>query len=495
MWDGTDMAASGAQEIDALRMELGAKERELQELREQLRSIHNSEAWAVLRTFSQLRFALAPRGTRRDELARLGIKGLRRLKKGVMHLSTETRNTFRRRARVGNPGVAPEANHDNLYALICLPSIEWGYRFQRPQQIMRRFAQHGHRVLFAANHFHRGVEARLRDIESNVQEVVLPGDPSANVYQSLPAAEDLRRMVAAFEMLQGQRRVDQAVVVAQLPYWTALAEVLRARYGWPVVYDCMDELAGFLHNTPAVLDAEVRLIATSDLVIASSERLLHAVRGRARRALLVRNGCDFEHFGEAASRPACRRAAPVVGYFGAISDWFDSALVAELACARPDLKFELIGSTLGGEVRCLEELPNVRLLGERPYGELPRLIAGWDVYIIPFKRIPLTEATNPVKIYEMLATGKPVVATDLPELVPIAELGLISLGSSVGDYLRAIAVYLATDDPELILRRRAFARQNTWHARYLALSEAIVETLAAPAPQPEFRACDLPALA
>jgi glycosyltransferase involved in cell wall biosynthesis len=360
---------------------------------------------------------------------------------------------------------------------------------------MRRFAQHGHSVLFAANHFHNGAEGRLRAIENNVQELILPGDPTANVYQSLPSQDDLRRMLAAFEMLRDQRRMNTVVVVAQLPFWTALAETLRARYRWPVVYDCMDEHAGFLHNTPAVLEAEARLVETSDLVIASSERLYQAVRGRARQSLLVRNGCDYEHFCHPPLQPTRRKAGSVVGYFGAIADWFDSALVADLGRARPDLRFDLIGSTLGGEVSCLEELPNVRLLGERPYSELPRLIAKWDVYIIPFKRIPLTEATNPVKIYEMLATGKPVVATKLPELVPIAELGLIKLGACASDYSQAIAGYLAEDDPELASRRRAFARQNTWHARYLALSEAISRMLATQGHESELRGCDVPALA
>ena len=477
MCDGTELAASEERGLNALRSELVAKERELRELRNQLRLIHNSEAWAVLRTLSQVRYALAPRGSRRDQLARSSIKGLRRIKKGMMHLSGAAQKTIRLRRRMETVIPAPETLRTQAYTVICLPMIEWAFRFQRPQQMMRLCAHQGHRILFAANHFHRGTEARLSEIETNVQELILPGDPAANVYQSLPTQSDLARMVGAFEWLQQSRRLTDAVVVAQLPYWTALAEALRSRFGWPIVYDCMDEHSGFLHNAPAVLDAESRLIATADLVIASSERLFQAVRLRARRALLVRNGCDYEHFSNSVKRTSPRRAGPIIGYYGAIAEWFDSALVAELARSRPEWRFELIGSTLGGDVRCLEELANVRLLGERPYPELPGLISDWDVYIIPFKRIPLTEATNPVKVYEMLATGKPVVATELPELIPIAEGGLISLRNEASDYSRAIAAHLAAHDTELAERRRAFARQNTWHARYLALSDAIATIL------------------
>ena len=79
--------------------------------------------------------------------------------------------------------------------------------------------------------------------------------------------------------------------------------------------------------------------------------------------------------------------------------------------------------------------------------------------------MPLTEATNPVKVYEMLATGKPVVAVGLPELVPIAADGLIRLGDTAEQFAGAIEAELQGGEPSLPDRRRAFARENTWQAR------------------------------
>jgi glycosyltransferase involved in cell wall biosynthesis len=223
--------------------------------------------------------------------------------------------------------------------------------------------------------------------------------------------------------------------------------------------------------------AEARLIATADLVIASSDRLYEFVQSRAKQALLVRNGCDYEHFVSPFHQLLPRRTGPIIGYYGAIADWFDSMLVADLASARPEWKFELIGSTLGGDVRRLDELANVRLLGECPYPDLPRMIRQWDVYMIPFKRIPLTEATNPVKVYEMLATGKPVVAVPLPELETMASLGLVRLASDSDGFAAAIAAALAENSPRLAERRREFARDNTWEARGKVLREAIEKVL------------------
>jgi GT2 family glycosyltransferase len=164
---------------------------------------------------------------------------------------------------------------------------------------------------------------------------------------------------------------------------------------------------------------------------------------------------------------------PVVGYYGAISDWFDSELVAGVALAHPEWRVQLIGNTFGADLAPLQGLANVELLGEQAYGDLPRLIAPWRCCLIPFKRIPLTEATNPVKVYEMLAAGKPVVAVDLPELRPIAAAGLIEIAGDAAGFNSKIEKLLADTSGETIGRRQEFARQNTWQQRCGELVEAI----------------------
>jgi Glycosyl transferases group 1 len=462
---------------DRVKRELLLRDREIQRLREQLRAIHNSEVWAVLRTLSQMRHALAPRGTWRDRLVRCGVWGLRRVKK-VMTRLPSIRPGPRHPAASGRFSMSDFSDHrSGSFTVICLPIIEWSFRFQRPQQLMRQFASSGHPVIYAANRFHGGSGVRLRSIEAGILEAILPGDPTMNVYQRLPSRVDVERMADALEALAHTAKLRKPVVLVQLPFWTSLSETLRSRLGWPIVYDCMDAHDEFLHNTPAVLDAEAGLIATADLLIASSDRLYQFVQRQAKQALLVQNGCDYEHFKHASRAVLHCRTAPIIGYYGAIADWFDSMLVAELAIARPDWKFELIGSTLGGDVRRLEDLANVRLLGECPYPDLPRMILEWDVHMIPFKRTPLTDASNPVKVYEMLASGKPVVAVPLPELETMMSLGLVRGASDPSGFVAAISAALAENSPQLAERRRAFARENTWGARQKVLSDAIEKIL------------------
>ena len=349
-----------------------AKDRESRELRDQLRAIQTSDGWAMLRTLGQVRDALAPRGTRRDRLTRSGIRGLRRLKKRVARLVQQAREGSGAAARGDAGPLRIEAAVRENHAVFCLPMIEWGFRFQRPQQLMRQFAQNGHLVLYAANQFHRRCRrARTRSIETNIVEITLPGDPAANIYQSLPAETDRAGW--------SRRWLGSASSWA----WTMRSSSPSTRTGPRCRRRSASGSAGRSSTTAwtttpgscitasDILETESRLVAEADLVVASSALLFEGIRRRARASLLLRNACEYEHF-SAGDRPAAGGPeAPRIGYYGAIAEWFDGQLVAELAGLRPGWRFELIGSTLAGDVRLLEDVPNIRLLGERPYDELP----------------------------------------------------------------------------------------------------------------------------
>lgn len=188
--------------------------------------------------------------------------------------------------------------------------------------------------------------------------------------------------------------------------------------------------------------------------------------------VLLRNACDFDHF---ARTPSANNARPVIGYYGAIADWFDSALVAELAERRRDWDFILVGSTYGADISRLANLPNVSLPGEEAYESLPEWLGRFDVAIIPFKRTSLTEATNPVKVYEILAGGKPIVSVPIPEVAALAPL--VRLASSAEEFEREIAAALAHDVGSAE-ERRAFAREHTWDRRFEVLRSVTDATLA-----------------
>ncbi len=398
---------------------------------------------------------------------------------------------------------------------------------------MRQFALAGHRVFYLSEDFLLARPLAVTEIERNVYGLRLPANAAAKAFEGRLAENDVRGMADGVACLQAAGALRQTVAVVQHPFWTPLAEELQSRFGWPVVYDCMDDYAGLRRNVSGTLrvpsgnvagtrsvpdtlsDLEDRLVRMADLTVATSERLLARVSPLARRIALVRNGVDYEHFapvepaplvgdmpfalradasptrkrGQAAESLACasgwcdsntastvsdhKGCDVVVGYYGAIAHWFDARLVADLARQRPEWRFELVGNTFSSDLRPLAGLPNVRLLGEMPYAELPRRLARWHCCIIPFLRNELTEATNPVKVYEMLAAGMPVVAVDLPELRPIAAAGLIALADDATGFAWEIESLLASQSPAAVAARREFARQNTWHERFRELQAAM----------------------
>src|SRR5262249_41306010 len=153
--------------------------------------------------------------------------------------------------------------------------------------------------------------------------------------------------------------------LVQLPFWAALAEGARERWGWKIVYDCLDEHSGFGTMSPALLQAEARLAAGSDLNLATSRLLYEKMVAARPTALLVPNAADFNHFHrQPLSQPLADMTGTVIGYYGAIADWFDVDLVLAMARARPNWWIVLIGHSFGADVEPLRALPNVRLVGE-----------------------------------------------------------------------------------------------------------------------------------
>lgn len=361
----------------------------------------------------------------------------------------------------------------NRHDVLCFPIIEWDFRFQRPQQLMSRFAEAGHRVFFVATRLRPfGEPFEIRRKAENIYEVSLKG-PNKDIYRDSLTEKDVRGVVDSLNALRRELSLTSTAVFVQLPFWWPIARRTRDRFLWPIVYDCMDHHAGFATNRSEMLVEEKDLLASADLVLASSALLEGEARRFNRRVLLLRNACDYDHFAPA-GEPAAARARPVIGYYGAIAEWFDADLVADIAEKRPDWRFVLIGSTYGANTSRLAELPNVELSGEKPYARIPLYLAGFDVALLPFKRTPLTEATNPVKCYEILAAGKPLVAVPLPEIVPMAPH--VRLASSADEFEREIEAALAERDTAAIESRRAFARENTWAARFEQLAPAVAKS-------------------
>ncbi len=267
-----------------------------------------------------------------------------------------------------------------------------------------------------------------------------------------------------------ERQIDwhasAAIVVS--PLWTPWLDELPFAQ---VVYDCIDELRVHVPRAelvPLYQDWENQLIARADAAVVTAATLGAGLRARRPDLPLtvIRNGVDVERFTRLAAetpRPADLPAGrPIVGFVGALYDWIDWELIAATAARCPELEFVLVGPHDGrGDVQRVAALPNVRLLGPRPYAHVPAYIAAFDVCWVPFRQDDVGRAANPVKIYEYLALGKPVVTTPVADTDAFGDL--VRVVRTADEAAGALRGYLAEPaDPAAAI---AFARENSWDRR------------------------------
>lgn len=360
------------------------------------------------------------------------------------------------------------------YDVVVLPIIEWDHRFQRPQHIASAFAADGHRVFYTRLTF-SGWDAPLHcePLRDNLWRVSLPGPADHNRFLQVLPEGAVDRCVDALVGLAREKGIRDAIILVQQPFWAKVALRLRQEMGWKIVYDCMDEHDGLTALNDDILKDERGLGAAADLVVTTSRKLAKKHEAAARRHLLLPNAGEFDHFAGPGDSPDPLPGVtgPVIGYYGAIMEWFDVDMVHQAASLRPDWTFILIGAVDIDNAGPLQALANVRFLGEKPYAELPAYLHRFDVAIIPFRIIPIIEATNPVKFYEYLSAGKPVVSSPIPELEPFPHL--YRLARDGKELVAQAELAMAGDSPDKARERVEWARQQTWTARYETLRRSV----------------------
>jgi UDP-galactopyranose mutase len=246
------------------------------------------------------------------------------------------------------------------------------------------------------------------------------------------------------------------------------------------LYDCSDDLTR-LSVAPTLLVEERKTLDQADLVIACSQALMESKRGCRSALFWVPNGVDADHFDPArqpADVPSRLRGlrAPIIGYHGAVYNRIDWDLVRFACKAQPDWSFVFMGPVHEAPPAEVAVLPNLHLVGEVPFEELPHLYRGCAACWVPHKVNDLTERQSSLKIYEYLAAGRPTVATRLPLAPDLA--GMIGTGSSHQQIVDALRTALATDSPKRASERVKVARANSWTTRLAAYGDALTTVAA-----------------
>jgi glycosyltransferase involved in cell wall biosynthesis len=273
----------------------------------------------------------------------------------------------------------------------------------------------------------------------------------------------------------------EPILWAYVPQAEALVDVLKPSL---VVYHCVDDIAAQERiDTASFRAAETRFAARADLVLASAPALAARLRTISDNVLDAPNVADTELFARALqpSPPApldpamAALGAPRIVFTGAIvSIKLDMPLLVELARLRPEWSFALVGPVGPGDPRtdvsALEAEPNIHLLGRRAYDELPDVLRAADAGLIPYARNELTESIFPMKVYEYLAAGLPVIATPLPALAGVA--GVLK-GEDAREIAELLDRALADNSPERRAERSRDAAAHSWDRRLEEIAAAI----------------------
>ncbi len=310
------------------------------------------------------------------------------------------------------------------------------------------------------------VRAAARPVEE-VEDNLFVMSPLALPTHGLAWTEAINRELLRYQVRRAMDRLGFRRVVNWV--WNPAAAVVAGTLGEDlIVYYCVDDFTAFAGVPPRVVEMERRLVHKADLVIVSSDRLYRARSAGNPHTTLIRHGDAYEHFRQALAPETrvpddvARLPKPVIGYFGLMAaDWIDVDLLVHVARHFAGGSLVLLGKVTTDLSR-LTALPNVHVLGRKPFAALPGYCKAFDVAINPFPLNEVTRSANPLKVREYLAAGLPVVSTRIPEVALIEEVRLA--GSREG-FVTAIEEALAPPRAQRRPERGDAARELGGEAR------------------------------
>ncbi len=348
------------------------------------------------------------------------------------------------------------ASHAERKGLIVFaPSVNWDTDlFQRPHQMAIALAEMGYLTLYC---------------------VFIDSPDAVETFCEIRPNLVLCRMPP--QVLHG---LDEAVTVsyAHNYRWVKRAQAKH------IIYELIDTFEIWPDFPPPLLRANHRqLLARATVVAGTATDLMALLKPSRPDALLCPNGVDYAHFAPTRSqsdapipddlREIVARGKPIIGYYGALAEWFDYDLWAQVARALPAYEFVLVGPEYNVKIAetAAHGVENIHWLGPKPYADLPAYLRCFTVATIPFVVNDAINAVSPIKLFEYMAGGKPIVTSDLVECrrYPVV-LTAATPDAWVARLREAVAL---SDDSAYREQLDTTARENTWQARARLLTTAL----------------------
>jgi GT2 family glycosyltransferase len=392
-------------------------------------------------------------------------------------------------------------NYDRVYtkdivrykpAIFIYGMIDYDFRIQRNQHIANYFSKNGYKVYYVRTRLekiecdfsksyltHESFDYKRREIRENLYEISLGCiNPDINVYKTKLSSSEYFSMRKSLEYIIKQEGIDFSVSILANPFWYQL---VRQQRNTQVIYDCADYLKGFNNVSDFILKNEDELITECDILVVTSEKLIKKL-GITRDYTLIKNGCENEYFINITRES--NKTRKVIGYYGAISDWFDVEVVKKAANKYQNVDFQLIGNVFcvnkshEAKIKELGKLPNVKLLGEIPYAELHKYLYKFDVGMIPFIPNELIECTNPVKFYEMMSMGMPIITTKLLDVDLLDNKELFYYSNTPEEFMENIRKSISDlGSTDIVNKRKEYGSKNDWNTRGEQLEKLIIDKI------------------
>lgn len=374
--------------------------------------------------------------------------------------------------------------------IICISSVDWDPIWTRKQQVMSRLPG-SNTVLYVEppisllspfkdpacwrkwTTWRQGVRPWRDNIYLWSPPVTLP---FGNIY---PWVNRINQWWIGLFLQQVVRRLgfSRPILWTYLPNTVDLVGKLGEKL---LVYDCVDEHSAYTgFNKEAVQSMERKLLQKCGVVFTTARGLFEDKRQYNANTHLLPNAANVELFGKAQSpeTPIPDDIAaiphPIIGFVGVIQDWVDLSLIESTAKAHPDWSVVLVGPVGPGvELQSLKDCANVHFLGRRDQAELPKYLKVFDVCLNPFRLNELTRTVSPLKFYEYLASGKPIVTVPMPEIESYGDVVEIAPPDR---FVQAVARALAEETEAKKEARLRRAAENSWESRVAFLMEKIIE--------------------
>jgi UDP-galactopyranose mutase len=367
--------------------------------------------------------------------------------------------------------------------LVVFSHLRWDFVYQRPQHVMSRLAAY-RPVLFVE------------------EPVVQPGKLALEVEAVAPGVRVARPVVPAdgpafgsaqetalVSMLRSRLAADQWKRVVAWLYTPMAVRIAKGLHPEAIIYDCMDDLSGFLGAPEDIHTKDRELLAAADAVMTGGPSLWKLKSERHAYVHCFPSSVDVDHFKTAAEvedpQDQVDLARPRLGYCGVIDERMDLDVLAAMSDAHPEWQIVLVGPVVKIDPATLPKARNLHYLGRKDYSELPSHLAGWDVALIPFARNSATKYISPTKILEYMAADRLIVSTPIADVAePYGDI--VFLGDSPEEFVRACESALTSTEIEVATRRaraRRVLARTSWDDTARRMDE-IVQTVTAEAPSP-----------